>query len=180
MRKLSIVLLVGLMLIGGLSVGVYAATGGATGGDATADVTANVNANTIAAIYIPSNHTTVNLGNITADKYNVQAETWTNLTSDNGGSGYNVYAFTNSTSGLQIKVKASTSSIDSLADLQIKTSGGDPSGSFMGLDSERSLYSNSSAGRDSIEDIEYQYVPDVNDDPDVTYSATLTYTVTVN
>ncbi len=177
MRKLSIVLLVGLMLIGGMSLGVYAQVSDVQEGDATADVGVNLDANTIAAIYIPSAHTSVNLGTIGSGLYDSANDSWSALTD---GNTYTVKAYTNSTSGLTVSVSASTSSIDSLADLQIKTSGGDPSGDFVGLDSDRNLVSTSEAGLEEIDDIQYQYMPDFQDNPGSSYSATLTYTVSSN
>jgi len=188
MRKVSIVLLVGLMLIGGLSVGVYAARGNGNSGNtdsAGSTVVDGVEVNpdvsigveTIAVLYIPSSHTSVDLGDITSSLYNPSSDKWDNLTNS---STYTVKAFSNDTDGYTVTVSASKSGSSSsfgLEDLQMQGGAlGTTNSDWKGLDSNQKVIDQSSAGAVSYSDIDYRYKPDNSDEPG-SYTANLTYTL---
>ena len=201
MRKLSIVLLVGLMLIGGLSVGVYAQDSSdsakddvgssedipaALEGDSNVSVNTDVsvNINTIAALYI--DHTNVTLGTLdSADFTMSNGESnsgWgdTKLTSDGD---LTVYAYSNDSSGYSVSVGATAGgSTDSWSNLS-----GVLEIDYNDDDSYESLYDGSSFK--TIDDVinetdagfsntgvSYQYDPDAGDQPG-SYTAELTYTI---
>jgi len=167
MRKLF-VLIVGLMLIGGLSVGVYSASVS----PATAP-TASIGVNTIAAIYI--DHSTVNLGTLTSADYDAETNTWDSLEA----TGFNVHAYANATYTVDVEVNSAPGGLN--GDLKIDVSqddswdnlisGGSASGKVNIFDSVAAGYRTAT--------FDYKYVP-ANADTPGDYTTSLIYTVSTN
>ena len=186
MRKLSIVLLVGLMLVAGLTVGVgYAQEskdgdiGSGTTGDivSTSTTTANLTVKQIAAIYVSD--ASVNLGNLSANNYDFSGGTgtWTPLESD----AFTVAAYSNASNGFAVNVTASWSGSYSQDISDLKISGAELTGesgrSWSGLSSSNTeLFKGSSNTVETYDDVKLKYVPDKDDKPG-SYTANVTYTV---
>ncbi len=187
MRKVSIFLLVGLMLIGGLAVGA-SAQNSAVGDNsddgvskASASVSANtdITINTVAAIYL--DHSSVTLQPLTSDNVNMDTESPGNNptldTLSSQGSGYNVYAYANA--GYDVTVGVDGDAPGGLnGNLQIQDSDGWENVIDTGSAASTTVISGS-AGAYNSQALDYQYVPSLDDTPD-SYTVSLTYTVSTS
>ena len=180
MRKVSIVLLVGLMLIGGLSVGIYAQSTGssADGSDVTANTKATTEINTIVALYV---HGDVELGTLDSGSFDSDG----NFSGLNALSSTNntVKAFSNAESGYTVAVKVSENGVGDnssydLGDFKFsKDTTGSTStySSFSDTESSLNVINVSSPGSNTAT-VGYKYSPDKDDAPG-TYKAELQYTI---
>ena len=192
MRKLSIVLLVGLMLIGGLSVGIYAqsdnasetaqnATPDSSVTDGTVSTNAEAQINTIVALYV---HSGVSLGTLDSDKYNFNNGTWSELgelkNTDNTVKAFSNVAYT-------VKVEASNVSSGNfenfdMGDFKFSNDNGSSWTAFSSTGNKLSVIDSdaSGSGPDTkgfiTKSVGYKYLPDASDTPGQ-YKATLTYTI---
>ena len=190
MRKVSIFLLVGLMLIGGLSVGVYAQSGGSNSNnaapdgqvsDTTVDTNATAQINTIVALYV---HSGVSLGTLDSDKYNFNNGTWSELgelkNTDNTVKAFSNVAYT-------VKVEASNVSSGNfenfdMGDFKFSNDNGSSWTAFSSTGNKLSVIDSDASGSGSstkgliTKTVGYKYLPDASDTPG-NYKATLTYTI---
>jgi len=193
MRKVSIFLLVGLMLVGGLSVGVYAqnnnggsaSNNGATDGtvsDATVNTNATAQINTIVALYV---HSGVSLGELTSDKYNFNSSgTWSEL-GELENINNTVKAFSNVTYTVEVEanhVSGDTYEDFDMGDLKFSNDNGSSWTAFSSTGNKLSVIDSdaSGSGPDTkgfiTKSVGYKYLPDASDTPGE-YKATLTYTI---
>lgn len=194
MRKVFIVLLVGLMLIGGLSVGVYAQSGDenspadenanypTSGVEASVTTDASMDVKTIAAIYV--DHTSVNLGDLDSNMINSfddNGVSLNNLTPDS--SGFNVYAYANVAYSVSVEPNDSSSFSGLKGQLQIDKTPGGESSNWNDLWTGSSISSVSLIDGDAgvVEEkaVDYRYKPSQEDTPGQ-YSTTLTYTISTD
>ncbi len=162
MRKLSI-LLVGLMLIAGLSVGVIADDSDSHSADA------NITINSIALLQV--NHESVNLGTLEQDDYTIDGG-WQidSLESDE----LTVKAFANFDYAITVEGEDTGSKSLSNTD-NFKMKGADLSYSSV-IGSSQELVSKDGGTNATWEDIGYKYEPNVNDEPG-SYQVEVTYTL---
>ena len=195
MRKLSIVLLVGLMLIGGLSVGVYAqtppdATNGSTAENTTdatpsssdpspaANTYASAQINTIAAIYV---HKTVDLGTLSATEYTIGSGYDTDVLKSTGNT---IKAYANDNYEVTVSAsQVSSNNNDRDFDMsRFKFKGGSENVSWKAFDqgsggTSIKLIDKSSGGLTNTS-VGYKYEPNETDKPG-NYKAQLQYTVSI-
>lgn len=187
MRKLSIVLLVGLMLVGGLAVGVSAQSDGGsasnnaapdgTVSDATVNTNATAQINTIVALYV---HSGVSLGTLDSDKYNFDSGTWSGL-GELKSTGNTVKAFSNT--AYTVKVEASNATDSSyenfdMADFEFSsdTTGTPTWAPFGSTGTKLSVIDAGASAGLVTKSVGYKYSPDASDTPGQ-YKAVLTYTI---
>lgn len=183
MRKLFTFVLVGLMLIGGLSLGVYADNPdygeNSDHGVASASVTSDVGVDiyTIAAIYL--DHSSVTLDPLTSEAVTIDDSSAslddTILSSD--GSDYNVHAYANASYSVTVGLNGEAP--DGLnGNLQV--SGSDDWGNVIdGGSSATTTVLSGDAGAYNSQAVDYQYIPTLADTPG-SYTVTLTYTVSTS
>jgi|GEM_PF-4234915 len=188
MRKLSIVLLVGLMLIGGLSVGIYAQSSStadsaneaaASNVEATVSADAEIGVKTIAAIYI--DHGSVDLGVLDSSKLTIDDSDASlgNLTPVDDPS-FNVYAYANQAYTVSVEPDSASAFSGLDGQLQIDTdAGGSWSDLWTGSSKSSVGVINGNAGNYNSQEIDYRYKPSKTDTPG-SYTATLNYTVSTN
>ena len=162
MRKVSI-LLVGLMLIAGLSVGVIAAESDSHSADA------NITINSIALLQV--NHDSVNLGTLKPSDYTID-DGWQidSLESDE----LTVKAFANFDYAITVKGEDTGDKSLSSSD-NFKMKGADLGYSSV-IGSSQELVSKDGGTNATWNDIRYKYIPNVNDEPG-SYKVTVTYTL---
>ena len=189
MRKLSIVLLVGLMLIGGMSVGIYAQqppeassdsaatneSGESAGTTASASAVtyASATVKTIAAIYV---HKTVNLGELTSSDYTIGSGYTADVLKDTGNT---IKAFANKKYEVTVSAsQASSTNNDRNFDMdRLKINGGSEDLNWTAFSSSTIKPIDTTSGGLTNTTVGYKYVPDSSDKPG-NYKAELTYTVT--
>ena len=195
MRKLSIVLLVGLMLIGGLSVGIYAqsdnasetaqnATPDSSVTDGTVSTNAEAQINTIVALYV---HGNVNLGTLDSASFDSSTGDWNGLDALESTDGNTVKAFSNAAYTVSVKISdngVNHSDFQDLGDFKFTADADADSiswSAFGGTGDGNSIEvfdtnDGASIGSVNSTNVGYKYVVDSADSPG-TYDADLTYTI---
>ncbi len=192
MRKLSIVLLVGLMLIGGMSLGVLAQEASESadhdGGDLSEasvnrpEVTIGINK--LAAIYVDHESVTLEtLSSVSIDEENGELDDLSTLNPTAENTDFNVYAYANVEYDVQIDVVEDSSDTSDLnGNLGVDVDADEDSWKDViseGSSQTVNVVTEKSATEFLSRSVNYRYEPDKNDTPGE-YSVQLQYTISTS